>query len=604
MACSFSYHMQTKVNQLFFPFKDPFSFYILVLNNMKRANHQMLREAALFYLVICVGLQLKVVCFLQPNSLPDESYLGFTHEATDFFPAEEYDYIIVGGGTAGCPLAATLSEKYSVLLLERGGVASSDPDILHENRSLNPLLYANHDDSPAQNFFSEDGVFNTRGRVLGGSSMINFGFYSRADDYFYQNSGIEWDMSAVKSAYEWVENSIVTRTDRLRRWQASTYNAFVEAGVAPDNGFILDHVQGTKIGGSTYDDSGRRHGAVELISKANPENLRVVIHATVDRVLFSSSNNLAAVGVKYHDSKGTQHEVHVKRGGEVILSAGAIGSPQLLLLSGLGPESSLSSQKIPVVRDLPFVGQFMADNPRNGVNLLVPVRLPDVGVRVAGITEIGPYVESTAVPRVSSIIPFIPFLDLIPPVNLSVVVVGGKVSRPKSTGSLNLASSVDVTVSPKVRFNYYSRTEDILQCGNLVEILRKVLETQAMEEYKFPSILVPNYFAYIGPSLPEDSSDQESIAIFCRKTLSTFWHMHGGCLVNKVVDSRLKVIGVDSLRVVDASTFFNSPGTNPQATIMMLGRYIGEKILNERATISFFEQLKTHQTCPLQDLNP
>ncbi|XP_076889170.1 sinalpyl alcohol oxidase Nec3-like [Bidens hawaiensis] len=551
---------------------------------MSKANYQVLQEATLLFLVIYVTLSLKVKCFLQPNSLPDESYLGFTHEATDYTPAQEYDYIIIGGGTAGCPLAATLSENYSVLLLERGGVAGSDPNIMYENRSLNSFLTANHDDSPAQIFFSEDGVFNTRGRVLGGSSMINFGFYSRADDYFYENSGIEWDMSAVKRAYEWVENSIVTRTDGLRKWQASTYNAFVEAGIDPDNGFTLDHVEGTKIGGSTFDDSGRRHGAVELLSKANPENLNVVVYATVDRVMFSTTNSLGAVGVTYHDSKGTQHEVHIRKGGEVILSAGAIGSPQLLLLSGLGPSSTLSSLNIPVIHDHPYIGQFMADNPRNGVNLLVPMRLDNVGVRVAGITNTGPYVESTAIPRLASILPFIPFLNFIPPINLSVVIVGGKVSRPKSTGSLSLKSSTDVTVSPSVRFNYYSRTEDILQCGNLIEVLRKVLDTQAMEEYKFPSILGPNHFSYVGPSLPEDSSDEESIAKFCLATLATFWHTHGGCLVNKVVDGRLKVMGVDSLRVVDASTFFNSPGTNPQATILMLGRYIGEKIINERVT--------------------
>nr|XP_043627931.1 (R)-mandelonitrile lyase-like isoform X2 [Erigeron canadensis] len=512
----------------------------------------------------------------------DETYLGFTYEATEFSPEPEYDYIIVGGGTAGCPLAATLSEKYSVLVLERGGVSNSDPNIQYENRSINPLLTANFEDSPAQNFFSEDGVFNTRGRVLGGGSMINFGFYSRADDYFYKNSGIEWDMSAVKSAYEWVENSIVTRTNYLRRWQASIYNAFVEAGVNPENGFILDHVQGTKIGGSTFDDSGRRHGAVELLNKANPGNLKVVLHAYVDRVMFSSSQPLAAIGVKYHDSEGKSHEVHIKRYGEVILSAGALGSPQLLLLSGIGPTTYLSSLKIPVIHDHPYIGQFMADNPRNGINLLVPVRLNDVGVRVAGITESGPYVESTAVPRLSSIITFIPFLNVLPPIDLSVVVIGGKVSRPLSTGSLSLKSPNDVTISPSVRFNYYSRKEDILQCGNLVEVLRKVLETKAMEEYMFNDILGGKSFKYIGPSLPDDPSDMDSLETFCRETLSTFWHIHGGCLVNKVVDSHLKVLRIESLRVVDASTFFNSPGTNPQATTMMLGRYMGMKILNER----------------------
>lgn len=291
---------------------------------------------------------------------------------------------------------------------------------------------------------------------------------------------------------------------------------------------------------------------------------------------------IAAIGVTYHDSKGKSHEVHVAKNGEVIVSAGAIGSPQLLLVSGFGPVSYLSSLNIPVVHDNPFVGEFMADNPRSSINLLVPVTLVDVGVRVAGITKSGPYIESTAVPRLTTPITVIPFLGSLPPLNLSVVVIGGKVSRPISTGSLHLISPSDVTISPSVRFNYYSHPEDILQCGNVVELLRKFLETQAMEEYKFPGILGGRSFTYIGPSLPEDPSDEETIATFCRKTLSTFWHIHGGCLVNKVVDSHLKVIGVDSLRIVDASTFFNSPGTNPQATILMLGRYIGKKILNDR----------------------
>ncbi|XP_071703050.1 sinalpyl alcohol oxidase Nec3-like [Rutidosis leptorrhynchoides] len=546
-----------------------------------RVNHQLF---VFIFLIFCLTRQLKVLCLLQPNSPSDESYVAFVNEATDYTPEHEYDYIIVGGGTAGCPLAATLSEKFSVLVLERGGVANLDQNIAYENRSLNPILTANFDDSPAQNFFSEDGVFNTRGRVLGGGSMINFGFYSRADEYFYENSGIELDGRAVENAYEWVENSIVTRTAYLRKWQNSTYNAFVEAGISPANGFVLDHIQGTKIGGSTFDDSGRRHGAVELLNKANPKNIHVVVRAVVDRIIFSTSSPLAAIGVKYHDSQGKYYDVKIRTNGEVILSAGSIGSPQLLLLSGIGPSAYLSSLNIPVVRDHPFVGPLMADNPRNGINLLVPVRLTDAGVRVAGITKSGgPYMESTSIPRISSIIPFIPFLDKLPNVDLSIVVIGGKVTRPVSTGSLNLKSSTDVTISPSVKFNYYSNKEDIRQCGQIVEELRKILDIKAMEEYKFPDILGGSSFRFIGPSLPEDLSDEGSIETFCRETLSTFWHIHGGCLVNKVVDSNLKVIGVDSLRVVDASTFFNSPGTNPQATVMMLGRYIGTKILNERA---------------------
>ncbi|KAJ0886820.1 putative (R)-mandelonitrile lyase [Helianthus annuus] len=132
---------------------------------MKRANHHLV---VLFLLVIFVGSQWKIECLLEPNSRPDESYFGFTHEATDFSPAKEYDYIIVGGGTTGCPLAATLSEKYSVLLLERGGVAAtSNADIYYEDRMFNPLLYVDPFDSPAEDFITEEGVLCHRGRVLG-----------------------------------------------------------------------------------------------------------------------------------------------------------------------------------------------------------------------------------------------------------------------------------------------------------------------------------------------------------------------------------------------------------------------------------------------------
>ncbi|KAJ0629085.1 putative (R)-mandelonitrile lyase [Helianthus annuus] len=292
-------------------------------------------------------------------------------------------------------------------------------------------------------------------------------------------------------------------------------------------------------------------------------------------VLFSC---IAAVGVAYHDSNGKYHEVHVRTNGEVILSAGAIGSPQLLLVSGLGPTSYLSSLNIPIVLDHPFIGQFMADNPRTGVNILLRDSITDLGLRVVGITESGPYIESITIAPNTPLMSIIPSVGAVALFNSSVQIIAGKITRPKSTGSLHLLSESNVTVSPSVRFNYYNHTEDVNECWNAVEVIRKLLATPSMEEYKFGG----QNFEFIGLPLPKESSDYETIANFCRDTLSTFWHIHGGCLPNKVVDSNLKVMGVDSLRVVDASTFFNSPGTNPQATIMMLGRYIGVKMLEER----------------------
>ncbi|KAM1753796.1 hypothetical protein TB2_006120 [Malus domestica] len=141
--------------------------------------------------------------------------------------------------------------------------------------------------TPAQRFTSEDGVPIVRGRVLGGSSMINIGIYSRADSEFYKKSGIKLDMNLVNNAYEWVENTVVFRPN-LSHWQSVMKEALLEAGVRPDNEITLDHIKGTKITGTIFDNRGRRHGAVELLNKGHPKNLRVAIHAVVERILFSS----------------------------------------------------------------------------------------------------------------------------------------------------------------------------------------------------------------------------------------------------------------------------------------------------------------------------
>ena len=98
---------------------------------------------------------------------------------------------------------------------------------------------------------------NARGRVLGGSSAINAGFYSRADRQFFENSGLGWDLVSVNQSYEWVERAIVFRP-QLRTWQSAIRDVLLEVGVHPFNGFTLEHKVGTKIGGSTFDRSGRR----------------------------------------------------------------------------------------------------------------------------------------------------------------------------------------------------------------------------------------------------------------------------------------------------------------------------------------------------------
>ena len=203
--------------------------------------------------------------------------------------ARRYDYIVVGGGTAGCSLAATLSTKYSVLVVERGGSPYGVPDI--ENADAFGKVFSETDNytSVAQTFISEDGVTLVRARVLGGGTAINAGFYSRASSQYIRNMG--WDEKLVEKSYEWVEKQNAFRPDHLSTWSLTFRNGLLEAGVLPYNGYTLDHVEGTKISASTFDNNGKRHTAADLLKSANPNNIVVLLNATVGRILFNSPSS-------------------------------------------------------------------------------------------------------------------------------------------------------------------------------------------------------------------------------------------------------------------------------------------------------------------------
>ncbi|CAM8962757.1 unnamed protein product [Rhodiola kirilowii] len=133
----------------------------------------------------------------------------------------------------------------------------------------------------------------------------------------------------------------------MRQWQSAVRDGLLEAGVLPYHGFTYDHMYGTKIGGSIFDPDGHRHTAADLLEYANPAGVTVLLHATVHRILFSRKGDggLRAHGVVFRDAAGRNHRAYLKRGSknEIVVSAGALGSPQLLMLSGLGPQAQLKS---------------------------------------------------------------------------------------------------------------------------------------------------------------------------------------------------------------------------------------------------------------------
>ncbi|KAL1298299.1 hypothetical protein HN51_042672 [Arachis hypogaea] len=542
------------------------------------------------------------------------SFSSSPAESSSSSSSNGYDYIIVGGGTAGCPLAATLSEKFSVLVLERGGVPFTNPNVSFlENFHI--TLADTSPTSASQCFISTDGVLNSRARILGGGSSINAGFYTRASSRFIEKVG--WDSKLVNESYPWVEKQIVHRPT-FSAWQRAARDSLLDVGVSPFNGFTYDHKYGTKVGGTIFDRFGRRHTAAELLATGNPDKLTVLVYATVQKIVFDTRGTRPkAVGVIFKDEKGQQHHAILNNDGqsEVIVSSGAIGTPQMLLLSGIGPKEDLQKLNIPVVLDNHFVGKGMADNPMN--TIFVPSKRPvkQSLIETVGITNLGVYIETSCGFGQSNdsihchhgiVSAEIGQLSTIPPKQRSIEAVqaylkskkdipveafrGGfilsKVANPWSTGELKLVNT-NVEDNPSVTFNYFSHPYDVHRCVEGIRLATKVVQSQHFTNFTMcdrqttEKLLNLTVKANVN-LIPKHVNDTQSLEQFCRDTVITIWHYHGGCHVGKVVNPDYKVLGVDRLRVVDGSVFPESPGTNPQATVMMMGRYMGLKILQDR----------------------
>ncbi|XP_027917988.1 protein HOTHEAD [Vigna unguiculata] len=549
----------------------------------------------------------------------------FMRNATTAPDISFYDYIVIGGGTAGCPLAATLSQNYSVLLLERGGSPYGNPNISNL-AAFGAALSDTSPTSPAQRFVSEDGVINSRARILGGGSCLNAGFYTRASPEYAREAG--WDGRAVNESYEWVEK-VVAFEPEVKQWQSAVREGLLEIGVVPNNGFTYDHIGGTKVGGTIFDHQGFRHTAADLLQYANPSAITLLLHATVHRILFrvKDGSKPMAHGVIFRDSLGRKHRAYLNRHpkSEIIVSAGALGSPQLLMLSGVGPKEHLRAHNISVTLDQPLVGQGMSDNPMNAIFIPSPQPVEISLIEVVGITSFGSYIEAASGENFGGggspkdygmFSPKIGQLSRVPPkertqeaIDKAIEAMEGldqaafrggfileKIMGPISSGHLELRSR-DPNENPSVTFNYFQDPQDLERCVQGLRTVEKIIESKAFSPFRYPNLPIPVLLNMTANSpvnlLPKHTNSSLSLQQFCRDTVMTIWHYHGGCQVGKVVDRDYKVLGVDALRVIDGSTFNYSPGTNPQATVMMLGRYMGVKILTQRLRATSADQ--THQ---------
>ncbi|KAE8672483.1 hypothetical protein F3Y22_tig00111841pilonHSYRG00341 [Hibiscus syriacus] len=383
--------------------------------------------------------------------------------------------------------------------------------------------------SPSQQFISED-----HGQGCWAAEVVSMQGFTHAPP---PNMQAGWDGGLVNESYRWVEK-LVAFEPPFGQWQSAVRDGLLEAGVLPFNGFTYDHIYGTKVGGTIFDQQGNRH----TLEYANPSGLTVLLHASVHKILFAVEGRKKpkARGVVFRDARGGKHKAYLKRGSknEIIISAGALGSPQLLMLSGVGPAEHLKSHNIKPVLHQPQVGQGMSDNPMNAVFIPSPIPAEVSLIQVVGITRFGSYIEAAG--GASS-----PSRMFSPEATAEAAFRGG----PISTGHLELRTR-NPNENPSLTFNYFKDSQDLQRCVQGIQTIEKIVESKPFAKFRYESLPWPD-------------------------TVMTIWHYHGGCQVGKVVDPDFKVLGVDSLRDIDGSTFNDSPGTNPQATVMMLGRYKG-----------------------------
>ena len=535
---------------------------------------------------------------------------------------DSFDFVIVGAGSAGCVLANRLTEsgRHRVLLLEAGG---SDRNLWVRM----PIGYGKAFHHPGLNWrfrselvpgLGERATYWPRGKVLGGSSAINAMVFIRGQREDYEswealgNPG--WGWRGVGEVFRRMEDNLagedehrgaggpLTVTD-ITGSAHPTCQAFIEACEAVQLPRNRDFNGTTREGAGLYQITTRRGVRASAASAflrpaMRRPNLRVITHAHVTRFLFEGRR---AIGVEYRIGD----RVHQARAGrEVILSAGAVNSPHLLQLSGVGPAGLLGTWGVPVVQAVEGVGENLQDHLcidhvyRANRPTLNSVLRPWWGRLAVGLrylaTRTGPlslslnqaggfFRSDPSRPRPNMQLYFSPLSytratpgkrQLMLPDPEPGFLLGVSNCHPKSRGHVRLRSA-DPFAAPSIQPNYLAEREDVEELLDGAAMLRRIASAGPLAEIIEREVL---------PG--EDVAGREALEADLRARAGSVFHASGTCRMGPdatrdVVDARLKIHGLAGLRVVDASVFPLLPSGNINGPAMMTGWKGADLILSD-----------------------